>query len=270
MNSTLDQLAEIAKAHPRAVREVLRISLDAIRPDPDQPRKDPGDLTDLATSIEAIGIQQPLLVRPDPASNGSYVLVAGERRLLAASKAGKDPVPCIVLDDLDDPARRLVVQLTENIQRSDLDMMEIARTVELLLDELEISKKDVARLLGKHPSYISKHLALLEAAGPAEQALNRGLIESPETFRLFSKLPEGRQQAILRRSSARGAPISRSEVEGQSQSVEPRSAAAKRPDGSPSVSLRLSSVQVERIIVALGGRLPENPGELKAALLSLL
>ena len=243
------------------------IPVDAIEPDPEQPRKDPGDLDELAASIEAIGIQQPLLVRPNAGQDGAFILIAGERRLLAASRAGKPDIPCLVLADLDDPSQRLIVQLTENIQRQDLDMMEIARAVQTLIDELQMSKGELARLLGKSQSFVSKHLALLTANGPSKDALQRGLLQSPETFRLFRKLPEQRQRKLLGRE--RAIPIGRAEVE----------KAAAIPDGSRApapaqtelqFSLRLTRGQLVRIIEALGGRPPSDPGDFKATLISLL
>ncbi|MCP4200956.1 MAG: ParB/RepB/Spo0J family partition protein [bacterium] len=269
MNSTLEQLAEIAKTHPSASREVLMIPIEAIQPDPEQPRKEPRDLDELAASIEAIGVQQPLLVRPNPNQEDAYILVAGERRLLAASRAGKSNVPCMVLADLDDPGQRLVVQLTENIQREDLDMMEIARTIQTLIDELQMPKGDVARLLGKGQSFVSKHLALLKATGPSKEALDRGLLQSPETFRLFRKLPEDRQKKLLGRKGTRALPIARAEVE-KAAAVETPGRSLGPLEGAQQFSLRLTSQQLMHIIEALGGQPPAEPGELKATLISLL
>jgi ParB family chromosome partitioning protein len=267
VNSTLEQLAEIAKTHPRASREVLMIPVDAIEPDPEQPRKDLGDLGELAASIEAIGIQQPLLVRPKPGQDGAFILIAGERRLLAASRAGKPDIPCLVLADLDDPSQRLIVQLTENIQRQDLDMMEIARAIQTLIDELQMSKGELARLLGKSQSFVSKHLALLTANGPSKDALQRGLLQSPETFRLFRKLPEQRQRKLLGRE--RAIPIGRAEVE--KAAANPGGSRAPAPAQTElQFSLRLTRGQLVRIIEALGGRPPSDPGDFKATLISLL
>ena len=243
------------------------IPAGAIEPDPEQPRTDPGDIEELAASIDAIGVQQPLLVRPKTGQEGNFILVAGERRLLAASRVGKAEVPCLVLTDLDDPGQRLIVQLTENIQREDLDMMEVARAIQTLIDELQRSKGELARLLGKSQSFVSKHLALLKAHGPSKDALERGLLQSPETFRLFKKLPEARQKKLLGRQ--RAIPIGRAEVE----------KAAAIPDGSRAPApaqtelqfcLRLTREQLVRIIEALGGRPPSDPGDFKATLISLL
>jgi ParB family chromosome partitioning protein len=247
VNSTLEQLA--------------------IEPDPEQPRKDPGDLEELAASIEAIGVQQPLLVRPKAGQDGAFILVAGERRLLAASRAGKVEVPCLVLTDLDDPGQRLIVQLTENIQREDLDMVEVARAIQTLIDELQMSKGHVARLLGKSQSFVSKHLALLKANGPSKDALERGLLQSPETFRLFRKLPEQRQRKLLGRE--RAIPIGRAEVE--KAAANPGGSRAPAPTQTElQFSLRLTREQLVRIIEALGGRPPSDPGDFKATLISLL
>lgn len=269
--STLDQLADLVKTQPAPGLEVLMVSVSAISRDEDQPRSSIEAVAELADSVRAIGVQQPLLVRRHPEQDGTYVLVAGERRLLAATEAALDDVPCIVLgEEVDDPGRRLIVQLTENIQRTDLGMMEVAEAIGRLVGDRGLPKKEVAKLLGKPAAFVSKHLALLRAAGPAKEAIDRGRLESPETYRLFAKLPENRQSSLLRRAERVDQPIGRSEVEKALQPppddppADPLSATPER------YSLRLTPNQIERLIQALGGQAPSDPGELKATLLSLL
>ena len=270
--STLTQLAHLVKTQVAEDRELLMIPVGAIRRDDEQPRNLPGDIKELAASIGEIGLQQPLLVREDPERAGSYVLVAGERRFLAAIEAGLTELPCLALSaDLNDPARRLVVQLAENLQRSDLEMMEVARALRRLVDELEMPKGEIARLLGKPPAFVSKHLALLRATGAALEALEEQRLKSPETYRLFAKLPAKSQERLLRRTQREERSIGRPEVE------QALSAAREVSDPVPSgparperYSLRLTSEQILRIIEALVGEAPADRRDLKATLLELL
>lgn len=274
MNSTLDQLAHLVESQPVAGHEVLLISPDAIVPDEDQPRTSPGDVQELAESIRALGVQQPLLVRPHPDQGATYILVAGERRYRAALEAGTTQLPCIVLgDEIDDPARRLIVQLTENIQRSDLDMMEVARAIERLLEDHRLDKQDVARLLGKSPTYVSKHLALLQATGPAHEAIEERLLQSPETYRLLNKLPEERQRQLLAAARRNQRPIRRSDVKTVAAPSNDSTESEGPPIADPAprtYSLRLTADQIACLIEALGGDVPRQPHELKSALLRFL
>lgn len=274
MNSTLDQLAHLVESQPAAGHEVLLISPDAIIPDENQPRTSPGDVQELAESIRALGVQQPLLVRPHHDQEATYILVAGERRYRAALEAGTTQLPCIVLnDEIDDPARRLIVQITENIQRSDLDMMEVAHAIARLVNDHRLAKQDVARLLGKSPAYVSKHLALLQATGPAQEAIQEGLLQSPETYRLLNKLPEKRLQRLVETARRNDQPISRSDVERLATAgkdvteTEDPSASGRVP---ATYSLRLTADQIARLIEAIGGDVPREPRELKPALLQIL
>lgn len=274
MNSTLDQLAHLVESQPAARHEVLLLSPGAIIPDEDQPRTSPGDVQELAESIRALGVQQPLLVRPHPDREATYILVAGERRYRAALEAGTTQLPCIVLgDEIDDPSRRLIVQLTENIQRSNLDMMEVAHAIARLVEDHRLAKQDMARLLGKSPAYVSKHLALLQATGPAQEAIEEGLLQSPETYRLLSKLPEGRQRRLVAAARRDRRQISRSEVERVTvpamENSESRMPPASEP-GPVTYSLRLTADQIELLIELLGAEIPTQPNKLKPTLLQLL
>ncbi len=266
--STLEQLGELLGG--RSALEVLELPLADISPDPDQPRKKVEAVDELAASIRALGLQQPLWVRNGEQASTPYVLVAGERRYRAARLAELSSVPCLVLPETaDDPSHRLLLQLTENVQRRDLTMLEVAEAILRLLNELQLAKQDVARLLGKSPAYVSKHLALLEASGVAQQAIQSGRLQSPETFRLFNKLPASHQQALLERARRERRPIRRIDVEDIRAPEPPPRRVSDRPIP-PAISLRLTLDQADHLLRALGGEATGDPKTTKQALLGRL
>jgi ParB family transcriptional regulator, chromosome partitioning protein len=152
--------AILPEADGAAAGELLELPVDLIKPNPDQPRNsfDPEALAALAASIETSGIVQPLLVRPLP--DGSYELIAGERRWRAAQQAGLEKVPAVVRDQAQ--AERLQAALIENMVREDLNPVEEARACAALVDELGLSKEELARRVGRSRPAVSNLIRLLE------------------------------------------------------------------------------------------------------------
>ena len=138
---------------------VLFLPVDAIVPNPDQPRSvfTQPELEELANSIRSLGVLQPLTVRR---RNGQWELVAGERRLRAAKLAGLDQVPCLSVQ-VDSQSSSLLA-LVENLQRRDLDFWEEAAALRKLIDTYHISQEESARRLGKSQSAIANKLRLLK------------------------------------------------------------------------------------------------------------
>ncbi|MCI8593960.1 MAG: ParB/RepB/Spo0J family partition protein [Oscillospiraceae bacterium] len=170
---------------------VLYLPVDAVRPNPDQPRTIFEDtaLRELAQSIVCHGILQPLTVRR--ASNGTYTLVAGERRLRAAKMAGLTEVPCLPADlDNEDSA---LLALVENLQRRDLDYWEEALALRRLIDTYGLTQEQVAEQVGKSQSAVANKLRLLKlspdiitlarSAGLTERHA-RALLRLPEELRM--------------------------------------------------------------------------------------
>lgn len=155
------------------------IPIERLVADPSQPRKTFSEksLNDLAASIEQHGILQPLLVQYD-ATQDCYLIVAGERRYRAAQLAGVRDVPCIVVDPLT-PRQRLYYQLVENLQRDDLSPFEEADAFRLLVQEFRLTHEQIAHLIGKSRTYISKTLKL----SLIPEALRRRCLESGLTSR---------------------------------------------------------------------------------------
>ncbi len=140
--------------------ELRELPVGLIKPNPNQPRTqfDAEALAGLAASIEASGIVQPLLVRPLP--DGSYELVAGERRWRAAQQAGLEKVPAVVRDQAE--AERLQAALIENMVREDLNPVEEARACAALVEDLGLTKEELARRVGRSRPAVSNLIRLLE------------------------------------------------------------------------------------------------------------
>jgi ParB family chromosome partitioning protein len=175
--------AILPEAAAEEAGELRELPVELIKPNPNQPRTkiDAEALAGLASSIESNGVVQPLLVRPLP--DGSYELIAGERRWRAAQAAGLAKVPAVVRDQ--ELAERLQVALIENMVREDLNPVDEARACAALVDELGLSKEELARRVGRSRPAVSNLIRLLDLP---DEAL--GLLESGE-------LSEGHGKALL-------------------------------------------------------------------------
>ena len=163
--------------------ELIRLPLDAIHPNPKQPRRrfEPDATAGLASSLRHQGVLQPVVVRPR--ATGGYELIAGERRWRAAREAGLDTLPALVrqTDDRD----TLLLALVENVARENLSPVEEARAYATLLDEFELSLGEVAERVGRSKPGVSNRLRLLELPEEVLWMLARG------------ELTEGHARAVL-------------------------------------------------------------------------
>ena len=143
---------------------------------PYQPRQifNEEKLEELANSIKKNGVIQPVAVRPDKSNEGKYQIVAGERRWLAAQKAGLHEIPIVILD-LDDN-ESLEVAIVENIQRDDLNVLEEAKAYERLHKEFDYDHEKIARFMSKSRSHVSNTLRLLTLPSDVKAMLEEGLI----------------------------------------------------------------------------------------------
>ena len=164
------------------------IALDRILPGRFQPRSrmDEASLDELAESIKAQGVMQPILVRP--ADAGRYEIIAGERRWRAAQRAGLKEMPALVRGVPDQAA--LAMALIENIQREDLNPLEEAQGISRLIDEFGLSHESAAGAVGRSRSAVSNLLRLLQLAKPVQELL------------LAGKLDMGHARALLPLSGA--------------------------------------------------------------------
>jgi ParB family chromosome partitioning protein len=176
-------LAAILPEGPESEAELRELPVEVIKPNPKQPRRrfDPESMQVLTASIKAGGMVQPLLVRP--LADGSYELIAGERRWRAAKEVGLERVSAIVRDSGE--AERLQTALVENMVREDLNPVEEARACAALVEDLGLSKEEVGRRVGRSRPAISNLIRLLDLP---DEAL--ALLEAKE-------LSEGHGRAIL-------------------------------------------------------------------------
>ncbi len=173
------------------------LAVGALQPGKYQPRTrmDPGSLEELAASIKAQGLIQPISVRP--VSGARYEIIAGERRWRAAQIAGLAEVPVLIRDIPDDAA--LAMSLIENIQREDLNPLEEAAGIQRLIDEFQMTHQQAADAVGRSRSAASNLLRLLQLAKPAQDMLMAGDIEMGHARSLLplSKSEQGRIAALV-------------------------------------------------------------------------
>lgn len=158
-------------------------------------RMDPGSLEDLAASIKAQGLIQPISVRP--VAHGRYEIIAGERRWRASQIAGLAEVPVLIREIPDDAA--LAMSLIENIQREDLNPLEEAAGLQRLIDEFGMTHQQAADAVGRSRSAASNLLRLLQLAKPAQDLLMAGDIEMGHARALLAvpKTEQGRLAAEI-------------------------------------------------------------------------
>ncbi len=156
-------------------RNAAEIALDRIIPDPDQPREafEEESIDRLAGSLKSRGVLQPLRVRWSE-EQSRYVLIAGERRWRAASRAGLSAVPCVIHESAIDPSELLALQLVENCLREDLQPIEQARGFRKLMDAQDWSARELARELSLPPSTVARALELLDLPAPVQSLVDRG------------------------------------------------------------------------------------------------
>lgn len=159
-----------------AAGKPLMLNVDAIEPDPNQPRQqdNPGfsdeSIGELAGTIKARGVKMPISVRENPEHQGRYIINHGERRWRGTRKAGLKQIPAFIDNDYSDDD-----QVIENIQRNDLTAREIAVHIGRKLSA-GVTKSQIAKILGKSPSFVTQHAALLDLPECIAKAFNNGLI----------------------------------------------------------------------------------------------
>ncbi len=163
----LDSLISMDDVQPSGSSAINEIAIGLIKPNPDQPRInfDEEALEELATSIRELGIIQPLTLRS--AEAGTYMIISGERRYRAAKLAGLDTVPAYVRTANDSELTEMA--LIENIQREDLNAIEIALTFRKLIDQYNLTQERLSERIGKKRATIANFLRLLKL--PAEVQL---------------------------------------------------------------------------------------------------
>lgn len=238
---------------------------------------DEQSLTELANSIREVGILEPLIVRRDPTDDTQHIVIAGERRLLAATMAGLAEVPVLIRTA--DEAQAATLQAIENLQRENLGLADTAEGVAALLKHYQ-TPKAVAKALGKSVPWVSKHLSITKAPTKVRQLLSAGLTEDAEILlglaqiaRLtvydakpaFDKLAAGLDDGTTTRTSVRLA-LTRLKTltqtpdadggdddgEGEGEGSGESASSARQPKVFIDVTLGLTQSQVDKL-QALGG-----------------
>lgn len=219
------------------------IAVTDIHRSPYQPRRhfDEAALGELARSVKAQGLVQPVVVRQRP--DGGYELIAGERRLRAAGLAGLDAVPALVRDATDEQA--LALALVENIQREDLKPLEEAEALRRLREEFGLTQQAVAEAVGKSREAVANLLRLLNLAPAVRRLLEEGALEMGHARALLS-LPSEQQGAAARQVAARKLTVRQTEALVR-RLLAAGSAASKPAPPSPADTLALERELAERI-----------------------
>src|SRR6478736_4127937 len=191
-------LPESAEGGP----ELRELAVTEIEPNPDQPRVkfDAAALDALAGSMRSVGLLQPLIVRP--IDGGRYELVAGERRWRAAQKAGIERVPAVIRTSPED--ERLQAALIENMVREDLNPVEEARACAALVDDLGISKEELARRVGRSRAAISNLIRLLDLPDSALSLLERGELSEGHGRAILQVSDQDRRARLAKQAAAEG------------------------------------------------------------------
>ena len=166
------------KDKPQQIRQPNILSISDLSRNPYQPRQHFSEekLKELANSIKKNGIIQPIAVRPNKTENGKYEIVAGERRWIAAQKAGLHEIPVTILDLSD--VETLEVAIVENIQRDDLNPIEEARGYKRLSEEFKYDHDSISKLMSKSRSHVSNTLRLLTLPADVISMLEEGSLTS--------------------------------------------------------------------------------------------
>jgi len=196
----LDALLGAADEPATGGELLMTLAIDALQPGRYQPRTrmDPDALAELAESIKAQGLMQPILTRPLGA--GRYEILAGERRWRAARMAGLASVPVLVRDVADRSA--LAIALIENLQREDLSPLEEAAAVKRLIEEFAMTHAEAATAVGRSRVAITNALRLLELAPPVQELLREGQLDMGHARALLA-LPVLKQIEIAREAVAK-------------------------------------------------------------------
>jgi len=218
------------------------LPLDTVYSGPHQPRRavDPEALEELAQSIRAQGVIEPIIVRPR--DSGGYEIVAGERRWRAAQLAGLETIPAVVRSISDRDA--VAVALIENIQREDLNALEEANALKRLVEEYSLTQQEAADAVGKSRTAVANLLRLLKLAPEVRELLLAGSLEMGHA-RALLPLPAARQASTAAQVVKRG--LSVRETEGLVRTLLADKRTAKRPPERDADTQRLERELGERL-----------------------
>jgi ParB family transcriptional regulator, chromosome partitioning protein len=206
----------------------LRLEVSKIRPNPRQPRHsfDEASLDELARSLRAQGLLQPVVVRPLP--DGRFELIAGERRWRAAQRAGIHQIPAVVRDVPDE--KLLELALIENLQREELNAIEEAEAYRILIEDLELTQNDVAERVGKQRTTVANTLRLLNLPDVVKNMVRGRLISMGHARALLALEDAKTIESLARRVAAEGLSVRQVESWAKHQAgAKPRTGRPRQP-----------------------------------------
>ena len=206
---------------------VIKLRLSQVEPKSDQPRQhfDPEALSQLADSIAANGVLQPILVREG--QNGLYQIIAGERRWRASKLAGLTEIPALLLEA--DDLRTAQLALIENLQREDLNPYEEAQAYQTLLAQFDLTQEEVAGRLGKSRSAIANSLRLLDLPECIAVMLQDGRLTAGHCRALLGLRDKDGIEALAQRIVARNLSVRETEAAVKAQNKQRPAPAPKEP-----------------------------------------
>lgn len=237
--------------------EVVMVSIEAITPNPHQPRREfaAEPLADLSASIKTRGVLQPLLIRP--LESGRYELIAGERRLRASRMAGLTEVPTLVREMTDQES--LAIALIENLQREDLNAIEEALGYQQLQQQFGLSQEELSRQVGKSRSAVANALRLLNLSDAIQKDIQKGDLSAGHGRALMAVGDEDAQTELHRRVVDNGLTVRQAEAQASFWKQNDRLPGADEVGQpiSPTKSGKTPAKPLDDRLVALQGALAE-------------
>lgn len=216
------------ESRPVPTEGLRSIPLGKLVPNPDQPRKtfDEAALEELASSIRTHGIIQPVIV--EDSGNGSFLIIAGERRYRAAERAGLREVPVVVRSF--SPEKKLEIALIENVQREDLNPVEEAEAYKALMEHASLSQEEVAEKVGKSRPAVANALRLLKLPADVLAAVRGGELSSGHARAILSVVGPADQVTLFRRILDDGLSVRQAEAMASDLNAGKRPAGAKKSE----------------------------------------
>lgn len=202
LSALLDESEKSAASKEEIIGNVVELPLDKIEVNPFQPRTNFNEesIEDLAKSVQALGVIQPITVRK--IENDNFQLVSGERRLRAAKSVGLQTIPSFIR--IADDQESLEMALVENIQREDLDPIEIALSYQRLIDEIELTQEELSDRIGKKRSTITNYIRLLRLDPIIQTGIRDGFISMGHGRALITVEDRSKQLSIYEQILAKG------------------------------------------------------------------
>lgn len=241
----------LAAILPRTAREeasLRELPLDLIRPNEEQPRRefDGDSLLALSESIKARGVLQPVVVRPLP--GGTYELIAGERRWRASKIADHTTIPAIVRETED--SERLELALIENVARENLNPVEEARACATLVEDLGVTKEELARRLGRSRPRLSNLIRILTLPDDALALIETGELSEAHGRAILGAKDHGTRRRLAQQAVKEGWSVRQTEERARQAETPPR-APGGRPELHPDLAQALGEGE-DALAAALG------------------